>query len=300
LEEELTMPVAVPLAVAAASAAASAYGAHKQSKQAEKAAKSQADLNNKYLTDRQAGVQDLLARLGAGGIDPFSKQRLESGGSSYEKSNPFITEEYKGLDDMVRGVLSNRLSRGSSLPPGYEANAIRAVNEASRGASTAAQNVAARHGLSGQQAFAMASPAESARAGKIADIRGNTPLLERQMMNEDIGIEGDRQKAFGTGSESRRTWNGWQESLPDIGGLASLLLPPGAQQSTVSPYSAGGSLFGALGQGGMAAASMLAANQSGNSQPQAAGNPSNVAAGGAWSNPWLQPQPYNFSAPVLR
>ena len=99
--------------------------------------------------------------------------------------------------------MTDRLSRGSSLPPGYEANAIRKINEASAGGAAAASNAAARKGLSGQQVFGLNAPIQTARAGAIADLRGNVPLLEREMANQDMAAEGQRQAQFGTGRETR-------------------------------------------------------------------------------------------------
>jgi hypothetical protein len=79
--------------------------------------------------------------------------------------------------------------------------------------------------------------------------------LERQLANEDIGIQGDRQKAFGTGSErnynstTNESRTGWNQQGPNVSDLAMLLMPTQAGQSTVNPNSTAGSVFGALGQG---------------------------------------------------
>jgi hypothetical protein len=249
------------------------YGKHKKAKQEEKAAKDQAKLNNNNLDDQRGAQAKMLAGLQAGGWNPFGVNSLGSSGESsstsntsgvrdsYTKENPFTTAEYGKSDELVRGILENRLSRGSSLPPGYEANAIRRINEASAGGAAAAGNVAARRGLSGQQVFGLNAPIQTARAGQIADLRGNVPLLERQMANEDMAAQGDRQARFGTGRESRthetsssRTNSSGRESSsrqvgPDIGALSSLLMPPGAQKSTVSPYSGFGNALEGIGSG---------------------------------------------------
>lgn len=267
----------VPLAIMAASAVASAFGNKKKADQQNKAAKDQADLNNKFINDQAAARDKIMQGLQASGYNPFGINTLQSGGSStsttrgYEKSNPFITEDYKKQDDLIRGILENRLSRGSSLPPGYEASAIRAVNDAAAGGNAAANNAAARMGLSGQQGFAVASRANSERAGKIADIRANTPLLERELANEDIGISGDRQKAFGTGQERRynsttnESRTGWNQQGPNVSDLATLLMPTNPNQSTVNPNSGWGSTLGALGQGGMAIGGAMYGAQQGQS-----------------------------------
>lgn len=257
--------VAVPLGAAAIGAAASMWGANKNANAQDKAAREQANLYNNWLAQRNNTAQDILSKIRAGGYDPFSKQVLESGGSSstntYQKSNPFITEDYKPLEGMMRGILENRLSRGSSLPPGYEANAIRTANASFDGARAAASNLAARKGLSAQQLFATATPFEAQRAGKIADIRANTPLLERQMLNEDLGAASGAISNFGKGTESRTRSNtnfsNWAEQLPDLNTLANFFMPAGPQQSTVSPFSAGGSALSSFGSSALGLAGLL-------------------------------------------
>jgi hypothetical protein len=270
------------------------YGAHKKSKQAEKAAKDQANLNNNQLSQQKMAQAKMLAGLESSGWNPFGVNKLGSSDSSqfsentvgsrdsYTKENPFTTPEYAKLDELVRGTMTDRLSRGSSLPPGYEANAIRRINEASAGGAAAANNAAARRGLSGQQVFGLNAPIQTARAGQIADLRGNVPLLERQLMNEDIAAEGSRQAQFGTGRESRthedsrsrtsgnRSGTSSRDVGPDIGALSSLLMPPGAEQSTVNPNSAAGDMFSALGQGVTAYGATRSSKPS--SKPSSGGN----------------------------
>jgi len=84
----------------------------------------------------------------------------------------------------------------------------------------------------------VASPAARARAGALADMRANLPLLERQMQNEDIGITQGLQSAFGRGEKgSSSTWgssSGTQTSpfsASDLSSLMSILAPPSPMQS---------------------------------------------------------------------
>jgi hypothetical protein len=293
----------------------SMYGKHKQGKQAEKAAKDQANLNNQDLAARRMAQAKMLAGLEAGGWNPFGVNSLgsssESSGTSntsgvrdsYTKENPFTTAEYGKSDELVRGILENRLSRGSSLPPGYEANAIRAINAASAGGAAAAGNAAARRGLSGQQVFGLNAPIQTARAGQIADLRGNVPLLERQMANEDMAAQGDRQARFGTGRESRthetsssRTNSSGRGSDsrqvgPDIGALSSLLMPPGAQQSTVSPYSGWGNALEGIGAGVTAYGAMKQGQQG------SSGGGGGASSSGGFSNPQITGCPKTSANP---
>ena len=266
------------LVVLGVGAGLKAYGEHKKGKQADKAAADQARLNNEEREARRLASMKILAGLEGSGWDPFGVNQLTSGSTgtsttsdvrdTYSKENPFTTAEYSKLDELVRGVMTDRLSRGSSLPPGYEANAIRKINAAAAGGDAAARNAAARKGFSGAQVFGLNAPMQATRTGQIADLRGSVPLLERQLANEDISLEGSRQAQFGTGRErterstGRSTTNssqsGFGDRAPDIGALSSLLMPPGAQQSTVSPYSGSGNAFSALGSAAMGAAPLFA------------------------------------------
>lgn len=297
----------------------SAIGGHQQAKQANKAAQDQARLNNANRTAQMMAQQKMMAGLESSGWNPFGVNALgsRSSGTSttsesgrrdfYSKENPFVTDEYKKQDDLIRGVIENRLSRGSSLPPGYEANAIRAINQASAGGAAAAQNAAARRGLSGQQVFGLNAPIQMARAGQIADLRGNVPLLERQMMNEDMALSGQRQAQFGTGQErqgyetsSRRSRtdessSGSRDQGPDISALSSLLMPPGAEQSTVAPYSPWGNVFSAAGGAASAYAGQQRANSGGGSSAaSSAGTGGGFTGGGITGCPKTMQNPFGL------
>lgn len=253
-----------------------AYGAYKQSKAQSDATKAQADLYNNWLRQYQNTGRDLYGQAQAAGWNPFGPQvsttqstgtSSTSGGGSFRNA-PFITQQYAPLDQLMRGIMTNRLSSGSSLPQGYAENAIRSINESYEGADQAARNLAARRGLSGEQTYAVASPANRARAGAIADLRGSLPLLARELQNQDIGITQGLQSAFGTGQQgtssqyqSGTTSNMGQASSPfsagDLSALMSVLMPPGPQQTTQTGFSPVGSGLSSLG----ALMGFLAANQ---------------------------------------
>jgi hypothetical protein len=233
----------LPVIAGGASLLSGLFGNKAKSNQA----KEQADLYNNWLKQYQQTGQGLFNQAQAGGWNPFGPQTSTStssttgGGSTSFKNNPFITENYKPLDELMRGIMTGRLSGGSSLPAGYASNAARAINESYEGADTAARNLAARRGLSGEQSYAVASPASRARAGALADMRGNLPLLERQMQNEDIGITQGLQSAFGTGQEGRSNTSSWSNtsgsqtnpfSASDLSALMRVLAPPSPQQGS--------------------------------------------------------------------
>lgn len=213
-------------------------------------AQANADLYNNWLKNYQQTGQNLMGQATAGGWNPYGPKTSTSqsqgttssqGGGSYS-NRPVITSEYQPLDALMRGIMTNRLSGGSSLPQGYAESGIRGINESYEGADQAARNMAARRGLSGEQTYAIASPANRARAGQIADFRANMPLLERQMQNEDIGITQGLQSAFGRGEAGNSSqWSngtssnyGTQTSpftASDLSSLMGVLAPPSPYQS---------------------------------------------------------------------
>jgi hypothetical protein len=210
-------------------------------------AKEQADLYNNWLKNYQGTAQGLMGNATAQGWNPYGPQTSTSqstssstGGGSFN-NRPVITGQYQPLDELMRGIMTGRLSGGSSLPAGYASTAARGINESFEGADAAARNLAARRGLSGEQTYAVASPANRARAGALADMRASLPLLERQMQNEDIGITQGLQSAFGTGQAgtssqfSSGSQSGSQTnpfSASDLSALMSVLAPPSPQQGS--------------------------------------------------------------------
>jgi len=191
----------------------------------------------------------------------------------------------------MRSIMQGRLSSPSSLPAGYASNAIRGINESYEGTDAAARNLAARRGLSGEQTYAIASPAARARAGAIADMRGNMPLLERQMRNEDIGITSGLQQAFGRGEAGQTsTWGEQQSSgtstMPfsasDLQALMQVLMPPGPQQS------------GQTGQSGAAVGLSSLGALLGFLASQQGGGDSGAGVGGGFGAAGAPPTPYGY------
>ena len=206
-------------------------------------AKEQADLYNNWLKQYQGTAQGLMGNATAAGWNPYgpqtsTSQSSASGGGSFN-NRPVITQQYQPLDELMRGIMTGRLSGGSSLPSGYAENAARGINESFAGADAAARNMAARRGLSGEQSYAVASPANRARAGALADLRGSLPLREGQMQNQDISMTQGLQSAFGTGqagtNSSYSSGSGSQTnpfSARDLSSLMSVLAPPSPQQGS--------------------------------------------------------------------
>jgi hypothetical protein len=210
-------------------------------------AKEQANLYNNWLKQYMGTGQNLMAQAQAGGWNPFgpqtstSQSTTSSSGGGHQSTTPTITGNYQGIDALMRNIMTGRLGSPSSLPAGYASNRTRAINQSYEGADQAARNMAASRGLSGEQAYAVASPSNRARAGDIADMRGEIPLLERQMQNEDVQLAANLQKMFGTGQDTTSSqWSSGQSSgsqtnpfsADDLSALMRIMVPPSPQQGT--------------------------------------------------------------------
>jgi hypothetical protein len=264
------LPFLLPAIAGGASLLSSIFGNKAKQNQANESA----NLYNNWLKQYMGTGQNLMAQATGQGWNPFGPQTStstgttsSSGGGSFS-NRPVITGEYQGIDQLMRNIMTGRLSNPSSLPAGYASNQARAINQSYEGADQAARNMAASRGLSGEQSYAVASPANRARAGALADMRGNIPLLERQMQNEDIGIARGLQQAFGTGQQgSSSQWSSGQTSgsqtnpfsASDLAALMKIMVPPSPQQGTQTGTSGVASGLDSLG----ALMGFLAAQQQG-------------------------------------
>jgi len=283
----------IPVIAGGASLLSSIFSNRAKNKQA----KEQSDLYNNWLRQYQQTGQNLFSQAQAGGWNPFGPQTSthtgstssRGGGSQSYSNRPVITGEYQGIDALMRNIMTGRLSNPSSLPAGYASNRARGINESYEGADAAARNLAAKRGLSGEQTYAVASPANRARAGELADMRGEIPLLERQMQNEDIQMAQALQAAFGrgeVGQSQSSTWNEGQTSgsqtnpfsASDLSALFSILRPPSPQQGSQTGQSG---LSGGLDSLG-ALLGFLGSQQGAGQQQQQ--NPYNGGAGSEWDD----------------
>lgn len=216
------------------------FGQTSQADAQARAAQDRARLYNEYLSKRDTASGDIIGQLTAGGYSPYGPQTTTNTSSGYSSStsDPHITAEYQPLESSLRGIVQGRLNSPSSLPAGYAENAVRSINDSYAGANQAAINAAGRKGLSGQQTYALASPTQTARAGQIADLRGNIPLLERQMQNQDLSLAQALTQAFGRGetTNTRYGQTGSTTAPPNIQNLMALLLGPGPNASMQTGY----------------------------------------------------------------
>jgi hypothetical protein len=244
-------------------------------------ANEQSKLYNDWLKQYMGTGQSLMQGAMGQGWNPFGAQTststgtTSSSGGGRQSTTPTITGNYQGIDELMRNIMQGRLSNPSSLPAGYASNAARAINQSYEGADQAARNMAASRGLSGEQSYAVASPSNRARAGDLADMRGNLPLLERQMQNEDVNLAASLQNMFGKGQDTTSSqWSSGQSSgsqtnpfsASDLSALMKIMVPPSPQQGTQTGTSGVASGLDSLG----ALMGYLAAQQkSGQQQPNA-------------------------------
>lgn len=260
------MSFLVPAIAGGASFLSSILGSNAQNK----AAKQNADLYNNWLKQYMGTGQNLYGQAQAAGWNPFGPQTSTSmgqtsgtsatqGGRTYS-NRPIITEEYAPLDALMRQIMTGRLTSGTGLPQGYAESQARAINESYAGADAAARNAAARRGLSAEQTYATASPSNVARAGALADMRAQLPLLARQLQNEDVAMTQGLQSAFGRGEKGQeRSWQTGQKTettsgsrtdpfgASDLAALMGILAPPQPFQSGATGISTVGAGIDSLG-----------------------------------------------------
>lgn len=111
---------------------------------------------------------------------------------------PVLNPEFRGMVDALKSVIGDRLTSGSSLPPGYAESQVRAINAAAAPGRQAIQNLAARTGRNAEQ-LSIGSPVERQVAGQLADLAANLPLRERAMQTEDLGLASALAQVFGLG-----------------------------------------------------------------------------------------------------
>lgn len=198
--------------------------------------------------------QDMLKQF-MGGYNFFAPQTTTQQSTTHtdQRVTPETTKEYMNLDRLSRGILERRLGPGGSLPPRYATQGADEIARSYRGAQTQAANLAASRGLSAQQEVAGITPIATAQAADTNKFLTNLPLLERQMRNEDLGLEAQRQAQFGTGQHTVGTTSmlGSTTSPADIAALLQYLgmLAP-YQAPIVQPGSRPGALGGLFGVAG--------------------------------------------------
>lgn len=126
----------------------------------------------------------LQGKIEGSGYDFLAPKTTTQTGHTETKAT--FNPEAQPLVSKLSALYKDRLENPTGLPEGYLGSVARGTNDAYQGAQVAANNLAARRGLSGEQAVSIGEPIEAARAGKIADVANNMPILGRQLQNEDM------------------------------------------------------------------------------------------------------------------
>lgn len=191
----MAIPVAIPIGMAVASAASKIFGG-KKAQNAEDKRRAEAQSKLDAYGQEYSGFQKMLAQ--AFGINPetytpfasglaaqMSAPQITTTESSYNRSTtPTIQKQYKGGEDLLYSKGLQRVQRGSALPPGYATTQAQSINASAAPALAAEGNVAARHGLSRDQAL-IGSVAQRGANAQINQMKANLPLQERQLAIED-------------------------------------------------------------------------------------------------------------------
>lgn len=102
-------------------------------------------------------------------------------------STPTWDPRFGPLLRMLLGRTSSTLSRGSSLPPGFETNAAEEINAGFAGPRQNLEASLAARGLADSPIAGSAlTNLEVARGAKLGDLGVQLPLLERQLSQEDL------------------------------------------------------------------------------------------------------------------
>jgi hypothetical protein len=184
-----------------------------------------AQLYNQYLQhygQGQQGYLDYLKGLGPQTSTSSSSGTSTTSGVSTSDVAPYVTPQFSGLVDLAKGVLTSRLSGPGGLPAGYAETGIRDINQASSGAMQAVSNLAARRGLSGVQAAALATPIQTARAAQVGSFQANLPIQAKELQTQDVGLASQLASMFGRGQRGVTT----NRSTTNFNQFGSLTAPP--------------------------------------------------------------------------
>lgn len=263
---------------------------------------------NPALRDQITG-----ANLGGGGGGGGGMNESTSMMSSLSKTiqdmtqTPFLTPEYAGLGGSMKSILEGRLASGVNGGPspfgkGYLSTQTANINDQYGLARKALENRLTASGAAGSPGPTEAGLGylEANRGRDVANLRGNLPLLDRQLQDQDLSMAAQLAQVFGLGQKqhteatTQTTQKGKTTSTSSGGGGGGgAIIPPNilpdafyqAHQGT-----SGGGLSDTLGTiGGMLAMLYgLGVFGGGNKQPKAAStktasNPTPVLIGG---QPW--------------
>lgn len=247
---------------------------------------------NPALRDQITGAAS--GRGGGGGGGSTSSSMMSSLSKTIQDmtQTPFLTPEYQGLGDNMKSILAGRLASGVSGGPspfgqGYLSTGTAAINDQYGTMRKALENRLSSSGM-----FGSAGPTEAGygyldanRGRDIANLRGQVPLLDRQLQDQDLGMAAQLARVFGLGqkqhseSTTNTTQRGTSTSSSSGGGGGGSIIPPNILPDAFYQAHAGesgGGLTNTLGTiGGILGLLYgMGVFGGGNKQPKAAAAPS--------------------------
>lgn len=217
----------------------------------EKQINQNADLKNRHN-------QWMEDQIKASGVDFLAPQvtTTQNESNTNALAMPEFTKETAPLVAKLSEMYQKDLANPTGLPEGYLGSQIRGTNAAYEGARIAANNTAARRGLSAEQAVSIGEPIEAARAGKIADAANAMPLIAEKMKSDKMAAaQGFAEQGKGQRTQSHTSSFGTTTAPPNLAGylaylnmLAPYMAPimvPGAGTDNTGAYVQGGSAIAA-------------------------------------------------------
>lgn len=128
--------------------------------------------------------------------------------STLTRTAPFITREYKGLEELMRNQLQARLQSPESLPEGFAQGGLIDLNRSFKDVNAALSNRLAAQGVQGPAAGAATVSQEGARASEAARFLQQLPLIARSLRSEDLDRAAGAIGQFGRGTSTSSTTTG--------------------------------------------------------------------------------------------
>ena len=170
-----------------------------------------------------------------------SKQKTEK--DYKQQQMPVEMPEWKGLGDLLRSTITQRLQSPGDFLRGFEETGIGKINRTFDVMKGAQENRLTARGLAGSPVAAGSDLRfDLGRGSQIAGFQSQLPLLERDIQNQDIGLG---MSLFGGRPMGQR---GWGESASETTMTPSLMSSIMSMASMGAGLGAFKPLSGLLGQ----------------------------------------------------
>lgn len=244
---------------------------------------------------------------GGGSSQSASTSMMESLSKTIQDmtQTPFLTPEYAGLGGSMKSILEGRLKSGVNGGPspfgqGYLSTQTANINDQYGMMQKALANHLSNSGMAGSPGPVEAGEGYLAanRGRDIANVRGQIPLMDRQLQDQDLSMAAQLAQVFGLGqkqhteSTTNTTQKGSNTSTSSSGGggggsiIPPNILPDAFYQAHAG--TSGGGLSDALGSiggilGMLYGMGLFGGGTTKTKTPKTASTPSPVLLGG---QPW--------------